>query len=155
MHRSGRPGSSLFVAATLLASLVGACGLPLSPADLARDENHYIPARSRAQVYRATVTALRTLGYQIVVSDEASGKIKTAPKVVTATAYGNGYGAVATENAIGWIIDVTVVQGGALVHAEPRGYTGGQVVLASNMNGQYLEGLFGTLYQEIDTDVPR
>jgi hypothetical protein len=139
----------------LLASLGSAsCAMPLSPADLARNENHAYPGRSKGQVFRATATALRSLGYQLVVSDEGSGLIKTAPKVMTAVAYGNAYGAVATENSIGWTIGVTPIEGGVGLHADPRGYSGGQAVAADQMNGAYMEKLFGTLYGEIDTNLP-
>jgi hypothetical protein len=139
----------------LVASLVSAdCGMPLSPADLARNENHAYPGRSKVQVFRATSTALRSLGYQLVVSDEGAGLIKTAPKVMTAVAYGNGYAAVATENSIGWTIGVTPIEGGVGLHADPRGYSGGQAVPADQMNGAYMEKLFGTLFGEIDSNLP-
>ncbi len=140
--------------AILVAIATSSCVMPLSPADLARNENHYYPGRTRAQVYKAAVTALRTTGFQVVVNDEGAGKIKTAPKVITATAYGNSYGAVATENAIAWSIDMLTAPNGCAIHAEPRGYSGGQVLAPDSMNGDYLERLFGTLYGAIDENLP-
>jgi hypothetical protein len=136
-----------------VASLSG-CVMALSPVDLARVENHPYPGRSKAQVFRATVTALRSLGYELVVSDEGAGLIKTAPKVMTATAHGNAYGAVATENSVAWTIGVQPIAGGVGLHADPRGYSGGQAVPADQINGAFLERLFATLYAEIDTNLP-
>ena len=134
-------------------ALVG-CVIPLSPADLERDENHFYPGRSKAQLYKATLTALQTTGFQVVVNDQGGGKLKTAPKVITATAYGNSYGAVATENAIAWSIDVMPAAGGAALRAEPRAYSGGQLIPPSSVNGDYLERLFGTLYGAVDENLP-
>jgi hypothetical protein len=128
--------------------------MPLSPADLARNENHAYPGRSKAQVFHATVTALRSLGYEVIVNEPGTGLIKTAPKVMAAVAYGNAYGAVATENSVGWTIGVTPITGGVGLHADPRGYSGGQAVAADQMNGEYLERLFATLFAEIDTNLP-
>ena len=138
----------------LVATLtLAACGFPMSPADLARNENHAYPGRSQGQVFNATLTALKSQGYQIVVSEQGTGLIKTAPKVMTAVAYGNAYSAVATENAIGWTIGVTAISGGVGLHADPRGYSGGNAVPPEQMNGDYLERLFGTLYSEIDSNL--
>jgi hypothetical protein len=128
--------------------------IPLTPAELDRNENHSYPGRSRAQVYRATATALRSLGYEITLADDGAGRIKTAPKLITATAHGSGSGAVATENSVAWNIDVTSASGGAALRAEPRGYSGGQVVPPNQINGMYLKKLFATLYGEIDSDLP-
>ncbi len=144
--------------ATLLLSLAfalsaGAC-LPLSPADLARAENHAYPGRTKAQAFRATATALRSLGFEIVVADEGAGLLKTAPKVMSATAYGSQYSAVATENSVAWTIGIQSIPGGAGLHADPRGYSGGQLVPADQINGPFLQSLFNTLYAEIDTNLP-
>jgi hypothetical protein len=148
----------LFPRLALLAVLapisLPACGFPMSPADLARNENHAYPGRTQAQVFHATLTALKTQGYQIVVGEQGTGLIKTAPKVMMATAYGNSYSAVATENAVGWTIGVTAISGGVGLHADPRGYSGGQAVPPEQMNGDYLERLFNTLYGEIDSNLP-
>jgi hypothetical protein len=145
-----------WLAALVVSLALAGCAIPLSPADLERNENHFYPGRTKGQLFKATTTALKTLGFQIVVSDEAAGKIKTAPKLVTTTAYGSNYSAVATENSIGWNIDVGPAQngGGAGMHAEPKGYSGGQVLQATDMNGAYLEKLFDTLYGEIDSNLP-
>jgi hypothetical protein len=142
------------ITVALLASAPLACGMPMTPADLALAENHAYPGRTKAQVFHATVTALRSQGYEIIVSDAGSGLIKTAPKVLTAVAYGNSYGAVATENAVGWTVGVTPIAGGVGLHADPRGYSGGQGVGPDQMNGAYLERLFNTLYAEIDANLP-
>jgi hypothetical protein len=152
---SHRVFRGLFLAALASSALLTGCGFPMSPADLARYENHPYPGRTKAQVYQATITAFRAQGFEIIAQDPGSGLIKTGPKVLTATAYGNGYGsAVATENAIGWTVGITPIPGGVGLHADPRGYTGGQSLNADQMNGAYLGRLFDTLYEEIDTNLP-
>ncbi len=114
---------------------------------------HPYPDHGRAQIFHATVTALRTLGYQVVVADSGNGKIKTAPKLVTAVAHGNAYSAVATENSVAWNVHIVPSSKGAVLHAEPRGYSGGQAVDPTRMNASYMERLFATLYQEIDNNL--
>ena len=141
-------------AVVLLAPFPLACVVPMSPADLAIAENHAYPGRTKAQVFHATVTALRSQGYEVIVSDAGTGLIKTAPKVLSAVAYGNSYGAVATENAVGWTVGVTPIPGGVGLHADPRGYSGGQGLGPDQMNGAYLERLFTTFYAEIDANLP-
>jgi len=155
----GTRGRRSFVVACRFAlvaalSVVAACAL--SPEELARVENHPYAGHTKAQVFAATVTALRSLGYEIVVADPGNGLIKSAPKVVTATAYAtSNYTAVAVENSIAWTIGVQSIPGGAGLHADPRGYSGGQVIPVDRMNGAYLTRLFESLYTEIDGNLPR
>jgi hypothetical protein len=141
-------------AAFVFASLaLAGCAVPLTPAELAQYEAHSYPARSKAQVYKATETALKSLGYEIVVGDQAAGKLKTAPKVVAATAYGNSYGAVATESAIAWVVDLAPGDGATTMHAEPRGFYGGQPMPPSQMNGAYMKKLFDNFYAEVNDNL--
>jgi hypothetical protein len=136
------------------AFLVGACAEPMSPADLAKNEVHPYPGRTKAEVFKASVAALKTLGYEVVTTDAASGRIKTSPKLVTVTAYGNGTTAVASANSVAWTLEVSDVSGGASVNAEPRGYSAGQAVGPERMNAAFLERTFATLYSEIDDNLP-
>jgi hypothetical protein len=131
-----------------------ACGMPMSPAQLAQHEEHPYPGHTKAQVFSAATSALRSLGYEIVTSDAASGRIKTAPKLMTVTAYAGSSTAVASDNSLAWTLEVSSGDDGALLHAEPRGYSAGQLVDASRMNGSFLERSFATLYGEIDDDMP-
>jgi hypothetical protein len=126
----------------------------MTPAELAQHESHPYPGHSKSQVFSAATSALRSLGYEIVTSDAASGRIKTAPKLVTVTAYGSSSTAVASGNSLAWTLDVSSGDDGAMLHAEPRGYSAGQLVEASRMNGSFLERSFETLYGEIDEDMP-
>jgi hypothetical protein len=142
------------LAVVLACVALSGCAVPLTAAELNQAENHAYPGHSRGQVYKATTTALRSLGYEITMNDEGAGRIKTAPKLLSATAHGNSSVAVAQENTVAWNIDVTSAAGGAALHAEPRGYSGGRTVPASQFNGQYFKGLFATLYGEIDSDLP-
>ena len=50
------------LAGILACFLLSGCVIPLTPAELDRNENHSSPGRSRAQVYRATATALHRSG---------------------------------------------------------------------------------------------
>ena len=126
----------------------------MSPAQLEQHEAHAYPGHTKAQVFSAATSALRSLGYEIVTSDAATGRIKTAPKLVTVTAYGSSSTAVASDNSLAWTLEVSSGADGALLHAEPRGYTAGNLVDASRMNGSFLERSFATLYGEIDDDMP-
>jgi hypothetical protein len=141
-------------AAVAAGPLLVACGMPMTPADLAQHETHPYPGHTRSQVFTAATSALRSLGYDIVASDATSGRIKTAPKLVTVTAYGSSSTAVASGNSLAWTLDVSSGDDGAVLHAEPRGYSAGQLVEASRMNGSFLERSFETLYGEIDEDMP-
>ena len=141
-------------AAVVAGALLVACGMPMSPAQLAQHETHPYPGRTKSQVFTAATSALRSLGYEIVTSDAASGRIKTAPKLVTVTAYGSSSTAVASDNSLAWTLEVSGDGDGAMLHAEPRGYTAGNLVEASRMNGSFLERSFATLYGEIEDDMP-
>lgn len=125
----------------------------MTPADLARNETHAYPGKTKHQVFRATAVALKTLGYDVVVSNEATGHIKTAPQLITVVAYGSPGSAVAAGNSLAWNIHVKSEGKDATVHAEPRGYSAGQAVDPSQMNSAFLERSFRTLYGEIESDL--
>lgn len=153
-HYRGRMLIRTFATAVAAGALLAGCGMPMSPAQLAQHEAHPYPGRSKGQVFSAATTALRSLGYEIVTSNAATGRIKTAPKLVTVTAYGSSSTAVASGNSLAWTLEVSSGDDGALLHAEPRGYSAGQIVDASRINGSFLERSFATLYGEIDDDLP-
>ena len=70
----------------LVLALVGGCadpypnrtGVAMTPELIATRGTHSF-AGERGKVFAATVGALKVLGYEVVVSDEATGVIKTAP----------------------------------------------------------------------------
>ena len=59
---------------SLFCVALSACATPLSPADLEHNETHETPGHNKSQAHRATVTALRTLGYEVVVSERSGGE---------------------------------------------------------------------------------
>ena len=137
-----------------LVVMLSACGRTVTPAELEHYESHSF-AGDKKQVYRATVTALRSLGYEVVASDEGAGRVKTAPKVVVVqAAQTSSYTAVAASASIAWTINVTSDARGAVVHAEPRIYSAGTAVDASNMSSDYADRTFHTLYDEIQSNLP-
>jgi len=143
------------VAVAGLGLLLLGCGRTMTPAELAQAGTHPYAGRSRAQVFRAATLALRTEGYEIVSADEGSGRIKTAAKTIgaQAVAVSRSY-AVATETSFGWSIDVTAKGNGAVLHAEPRGYQGSQLYEPTQMNADWLDRAFATLYKDVDANLP-
>jgi hypothetical protein len=146
--------SVLALAFVALVSATG-CGRTVTPDELDRLEARSYEGHGKAEVLKATVTALRSLGYEVVSVDKASGRIKTAPKtVVVHAARTSSSTAVATGDAVAWTIDVSAASGGARMHAEPRLYSAGQNVEATRLSETYAQRLFSTLYGEIDTSLP-
>ena len=133
---------------------LSACGRAVTPAELDAYEAHSYEASSKDQVVQATVTALRSLGYEVVAVDNATGRIKTAPKVVVVHASRvSSSTAVASSDTLAWTIDVTAAGRGANLHAEPRVYSAGQALEATKMNSEYARRTFATLYTEIDSNL--
>jgi hypothetical protein len=80
---------------------VASCARTITPAEVEELGRRSYPGRAPSELMTASQTASMTLGYEIVVADASSGRIKTAPKVVVVHAVG-GYGratAVANELA--------------------------------------------------------
>jgi hypothetical protein len=142
---------ALVVVAALLAT---ACAPALTPADIEQYGTRTYPGTSRAQVFRGSVAALRTLGYDTAVVDEGAGRIKSAPKLLVVHASGTRYSARATGSSLAWDIDVVAAGAGTVVRARPRGYEGGQSVPASRMNGEYIKRTYETLFAEIESNLP-
>jgi hypothetical protein len=139
--------------AFLVAFAASACRI-VTPQELADFETHHYPGRSQAEVFAATVTALKAIGYEVILADKAAYRIKTAPKtVVVHAAATSSSTAVATSNAVGWNIDVLAASGGASMHAEPRLYSAGSSIDPSTLNYDYADNMFRTLYTEIDSDL--
>jgi hypothetical protein len=140
--------------AALFAVLLSACRI-VTPQELVNFETHVYPGRSQAEVFAATVTALKSIGYEVVMVDKAAFRIKTAPKVVMVHAAATSSStAVATNDTVAWNIDVLSASDGASMHAEPRLYRGSASVEPSTLNYDFADNLFRTLYAEIDSDLP-
>jgi hypothetical protein len=145
----------LFVIAVLFAALSGSACRIVTPQELVNFETHAYPGRSQADVFAATVTALKSIGYEVVLADKAAFRIKTAPKIVMVHAAATSSStAVATNDTVGWNIDVLSASDGASMHAEPRLYRGGASVEPSTLNYDFADNMFRTLYAEIDSDLP-
>lgn len=149
---------ALLLSVALLAGTqyaVSGCGRTVTPAELAEQGTRSYPGQASKQVFRATNVALKTLGYNVVVADEASGRLKTAPKVVMVRAYGNSTSATAVESSLGWSLEVSDAKDGASVHAEPHPFQNGQSLEATQMSATYVERAFNDLFKEIDSNLPK
>jgi hypothetical protein len=127
----------------------------VTPAELATFESHGYAGRSQAQLFAATVTSLKSLGFDVVLADKGAFRIKTAPKVVMVHAVASSSStAVAMSDTVAWTIDVTAGPSGAALHAEPRLYSAGQSIEATKLNYDFADKMFKTLYDEIDSNLP-
>jgi hypothetical protein len=130
-----------------------ACGRTVTPAELRDFEARTYSSHSKSQVYKATLIALRSQGYEIVATD-GENRIKTGPKlVVVHAARTSSSTAIASGDSVAWTIDVAPEPKGTSVHAEPRLYSGGQAVDATRLNYSYAQRLFATLYGEIEQNL--
>src|SRR5687768_11137187 len=81
----------------------------VTPADLERNGTKVYPGQDPGRLVKASALALRTLGYEVVLEDAASGRVKTAPKVVQVVAVGTGTSirtAHAYANEIAWSLEI-------------------------------------------------
>lgn len=141
-------------ASALLLLALGGCGRTVTPAELDGYETRSFDGYDKKQVLNATVVALRSLGYEVVAVDAASGRVKTAPKLVAVHAVRTSSStAVATGDSVAWTIDVAPAAHGAKMHAEPRLYAHGQSVDATRLNFDYADRTFKTLYAEIQSNL--
>jgi hypothetical protein len=158
MRSSSRAWRACVLAGALLtlgaSGTLAGCARPLTAADIEEHGTKPFPGRSPAQVVRASTVALRTLGYEVVVADAASGRIKTAPKLMQVYAVGSRYSATTVANALAWTIDITPARGGAVVHAHPRAYANGALQDDGVMNAEYMEKAFADLFREIESNLP-
>ena len=144
-----------FLFAALLAIGATAGCRIVTPQELVNFETHAYPGRSQADVFAASVTALKSIGYEVVLADKSAYRIKTAPKTVMVHAAATSSStAMATSDTVAWNIDVLGASDGASMHAEPRLYRGGASVDSSTLNYDFADNMFRTLYGEIDSDLP-
>jgi hypothetical protein len=137
----------LLVGVLSAAVFVSGCARAVSPAELDQDGTRTYPRATRSQALHATIGALRTLGYEVTVVDEGQGRVKTAPRVLAVRAVGSAYVASVSEISLAWSIAVTPEGSGARIHAEPRGYVGGE---STGLNANFAHNAFQTLFGEID-----
>ncbi|HEY3495141.1 MAG TPA: hypothetical protein VGK73_10665 [Polyangiaceae bacterium] len=133
-------------------SLAG-CGRTITAAEVQTLGKRPFPGRTRAEVVKASVIALRTLGYEVIVSDEATGQVKTAPKQMVVTASGSANTAVAVSNDLAWMLEVSEAPDGVVVQATPRATSGGQSY-DGPYNADYMEKVIADLFKEIQSNLP-
>jgi hypothetical protein len=102
----------------------------------------------REEVIKATVTALRIQGYEVVTTDP---RIRTAPRDVATTAFGNAHSAQSFTEAVAWDIDVEGDTSSATLHAVPRATLNGQPM--EELYYEWAERTFRELLREIDQNL--
>lgn len=142
--------AALGVGAASVLALTGC--RPATAAELQDWGTRTYAGTTTAQALRASLTALRSLGYDIAATDSAS-QIKTAPKLVSVTATGGQYSAQAVSDSLAWDVDIRPSAQGIVIHAAARGYTAGQAVDATHLNASYMKKAFETLFDEIERDL--
>lgn len=131
-----------------------ACAPALTAADIEQYGTRTYAGTTRSQAFRATVVALKSLGYETAAADEGAGRIKSAPMLVVVHASGSRGSARATGSSLAWDIEVTAGAGGAVIHARPRGYEGGRSIPTDRMNADYIKHTYETLFGEIESNLP-
>jgi hypothetical protein len=135
-------------------SLVGCTQRTVTPAELEKNGTRPYAGETPAQVMKATVVALKTLGYEVTLADESTGKVKTAPKVVQLHAYGNAYSATGVEDSLAWNIEIASAPDGSVIHARPKAYRNGVALDDTNMTASYMDRAFTDLFHEIEDNMP-
>lgn len=146
---------AMFVCATMAgcAGLMGPQKRVATPAELEQLGSRTYPGYSKDEVTKATMTALRVQGYEVVTSEP---RIRTSPKLVhvsSSSSYTETSGSAQSfAESVAWDIDVQDGQPGASVHAVPRASVNG--VPMEQMYYDYAERTFGELMKEISASLP-
>lgn len=139
---------ALLAGATLLAG----CGRTITPDQVKALAKRSYAGRKRDELVKASVTALKTLGFEVVVEDTETGTVKTAPKALVATASGTATTAIAVTNDLAWTIEVTNAGDGVDVQATPRASQGGQTY-DGPYDADYMERVVADLFKEIESNL--
>jgi hypothetical protein len=134
------------------AAALSACMRTITPAEIEQRGTKPYPGKGPAQVMKASVVALETLGFKVVVAE--GGKVKTAPKTIQVSAVGGAYSATAIEDALSWTLDIDAASDGTVIHAHPRSYRNGQPLDERNLGYNYMSHAFDDLFREIDDNLP-
>ena len=144
---------ALFAPLALLSlTLLAACRT-VTPAELQDWGTRTYAGTTKPAAFKASMSAVRALGYDIASTDAGTFQLRTAPKLVNVVASGSSYGAQAVDNSMAWDIDVSDSAAGVVVHATPRGYSGGQSIPATKFSQSYAKKAFETLFGEIEHDM--
>ena len=147
--------ASLFVGFVGMASSLVACApRSITPAEIDHNGTKTFYGRDAGSVGRASVAALRTLGFDVVVTDMVAGKIKTAPKVVAVHAVGNQYAATALQDSLAWTVELVRASDGTVVRLHPRFFRNGQPIDNSQIAAAPMNRAFVDLFREIDENLP-
>jgi hypothetical protein len=133
-------------------AFLAGCGRTITPDQLKAISKRSYPGRTSDDLRKASVTALKTLGFDVVVDDAESGVIKTAPKPLVATASGTATSAIAVTNDLAWTIEVTKAGEGVDVQATPRASQGGQTY-DGPYDADYMERAVADLFKEIESNL--
>jgi hypothetical protein len=140
------------IALLLGMTFLAGCGRTITPDQLKALAKRSYAGRKRDELMKASVTALKTLGYEVVVEDAETGVVKTAPKPLVAMASGNATSAVAVTNDLAWTIEVTEAAESANVQATPRASQGGQSY-DGPYDADYMERAVADLFKEIESNL--
>jgi hypothetical protein len=149
---SARRGGLLFVLLSL--ALLAACMRSMPPAEVEQKGTKEYAGQGGSKVMQATSVALKTLGYDVTLTDAGRGRVKTAPKLIQVTAVGSSYSATAISDSLAWTIDVSASSNGSVVHARPQAFRNGLPLDLSNVNAAYLDRSFDALFHEIEDNLP-
>jgi hypothetical protein len=147
--RLGWAAVTLWVGVSVAGCFAGASKPVATPADFDRLGTRHYPDRGHDEVATAAVTALKLLGYDVVITDP---RIRTAPKNVATTnaATYTEYSGTAHSytEAVAWDIDVTPEGSGTMLRATPRATVNGEP--RPQVYEDWAERNFGALMKEID-----
>jgi len=133
-------------------TLLGGCARTITPDQVKALAKRSYAGRNREELMKASVTALKTLGFEVVVEDAESGIVKTAPKPLVATASGTATSAIAVTNDLAWTIEVAKAGEGVDVEATPRASSGG-ASYDGPYDAEYMEKSISDLFKEIESNL--
>ena len=133
-------------------TFLSGCGRTITPDQVKALAKRSYAGRKRDELVKASVIALKTLGFQVVVEDAESGVVKTAPKPLVATASGSASTAIAVTNDLAWTIEVTPAGEGVDVQATPRASSGGPSY-DGPYDADYMEKAVADLFKEIESNL--
>ena len=146
---------ALLICATVAgcAALMGPQKRVATPAELEQLGSRTYPGYGKDEVTKATMTALKVQGYEVVTAEP---RIRTSPKLVhvsSSSTYSETSGSSQSfAESVAWDIDVIEGQQGASVHAVPRASVNG--IPMEQMYYDYAERTFGELMKDIDASLP-
>jgi hypothetical protein len=124
-----------------------------TPADFERLGTRHYPDRTHDEVATAAVTALKLLGYVVVITEP---RIRTSPRDVATTSSGTFTETTGTvqayTEAVAWDVDVMPEGNGTMLRATPRATVNGEPM--PQVYEDWAERNFGALMKEIDGNLP-